>query len=114
MKHLFFAAAYIGLFVVPALGAPPPVGVYGCYGPYGKSLPSVFGLLDPSQYANFDGKTGHYVMKGDLLVMIDGPLKEIQYKRIGEQAFRMLDDKGALTSFVCPKEGTKDPHKHPW
>ena len=90
------------------------MGVYGCFGQYSKSLPLMFGLLDGSQYSNYDGKIGHYVMKGDILLMMDGPLKSIQYKRTGEQAFRMLDDKGALTAFVCPKEGNKDPRKHPW
>ena len=50
--------------------------------------------------------------------MTDGPLKGIKYQRTGKASdnphFRMLDDKGQQTAFTCPKEGTKDPHKHPW
>ncbi len=102
------------LSALPAFAAPPPVGVYGCFGQYGYAFPMMFGLLDGTTYSNYDGKTGRYAATEDMLTMLDGPLKGIKYRRTGPQSFRMLDAKGALTAFVCPKEGTKDPHKHPW
>ena len=99
---------------------PPPVGVYGCFGQRGPAPPMMFGLLDATTYANFDGKTGRYtyVPATGLLTMIDGPLAGVKYQRVGapelNPAFRMLDAAGALTAYSCPKEGTKDPRKHPW
>lgn len=98
-----------------AQGAPAP-GVYGCYGQYGLSLPMMFGILDAKTYANYDGKTGRYSYSAGTLTMIDGPLGGIKYKSIdaSERSFRMTDAQGNLTAFVCPKEGTKDAHKHPW
>ena len=29
-------------------------------------------------------------------------------------SFRVLDEKGQLTAFVCLKKGKKEPRKHPW
>lgn len=99
---------------------PPPVGVYGCFGQHGPAAPIMFGLLDARTYANFDGKTGRYSydLASGLLTLTDGPLGGVKYQRVGapehNPSFRMLDAKGALTSYACPKEGTKDPRKHPW
>lgn len=99
---------------------PPPVGVYGCFSPYGPAAPIKFGLLDARSYANFDGKTGHYSydLATGLLTMIDGPLAGVKYQRVGapehNPSFRMLDANGTVTAYACPKEGSKDPRKHPW
>jgi hypothetical protein len=98
----------------------PPVGVYGCFGQYGPALPMMFGLLDQRTYSSYDGKKGRYTydMANGLLTMNDGPLAGIRYQRVGDPsltpAFRMLNENGQVTSYMCPKEGTKDPNKHPW
>jgi hypothetical protein len=114
MKQVFAGLVLLAAAAIPAAAAPPPVGVYGCFGQYGPAYPMYFGLLDGARYANFDGLTGRYKLTGDVLEMTDGPLKGVKYKRTGEQAFRMLDGKGNVTAYTCPKEGTKDPRKHPW
>lgn len=98
----------------------PPVGVYACFGQHGLAFPLMFGLLDESTYANYDGAAGRYrydVASG-LLTMLDGPLAGAKYQRVGaptvNPGFRMLDGKGAITAYSCPKDGNKDPRRRPW
>jgi hypothetical protein len=99
---------------------PPPVGVYACHGQRGLAFPMMFGLLDDSTYANYDGATGRYRydLSSGLLTMLDGPMAGVKYQRVGaptvNPGFRMLDDKGQLTAYICPKDGNKDPRKRPW
>ena len=79
----------------------------------------MFGLHDGRTYSSFDGKKGRYTydMASGLLTMDDGPLAGIKYQRVGDPsltpAVRMLDQKGQVTAYMCPKQGTKDPNKHP-
>jgi hypothetical protein len=80
----------------------------------------MFGLLDQLTYATFDRETGrhNYNMATGLLTMTDGPMAGVKYQRVGDPshnpAFRFLNDRGELTAYTCPKDGNKDPRKHPW
>ena len=99
---------------------PPPVGVYSCFGQYGIAPPMTFGLLDAETYADFDGKTGSYVYDSasGVLTLTTGGLAGTKYRRTGKPddrpAFRMLDAKGQLTAYMCPRDDKKDPRIHPW
>ena len=140
----FMVTALLVIVLVLTVGTKPaltqqsfptlPPGVYGCIGALVSGVEIgtfsttrqiqaysdvsfTFGILDGNSYANFDGKTGHYRYEPTtgLLKLVDGPLAGVTYKRLSAfPAFRLLDRKGALTPVNCPKEGTKDPHKHPW
>lgn len=99
---------------------PPPVGVYSCYGQYGIAPSMTFGLLDAETYADFDGNTGLYTYDSasGVLTLTTGGLAGTKYRRTGKPddrpAFRMLDAKGQLTAYMCPRDDKKDPRKHPW
>jgi hypothetical protein len=99
---------------------PPPTGVYACFGQYGPAFPAMFGLLDARTYSDYDGKTGNYTYDRatGVLTMTTGGLAGTKYRRTGRPedrpAFRMLDAKGQLTAYMCPREDNKDPRKRPW
>jgi hypothetical protein len=111
----------IGADVVPAGGASskpapanaasgasagplPPGRVYTCTLPgIGMFTGSYFGIVDRNTYRNFDGKTGRYSFDAatGILRMTSGSSKGMSYKRIADNYFRVLDEKGAITGGSC-------------
>jgi hypothetical protein len=114
----------------------PPTGVYSCYearmvpnapgcvrtnlGCFGMvitPMPVVmFGLIDSSRYADYDGKLGHYRFDPGqgLLLMTDGPRQGWRYHKKDNWAFTLIGNEDGQEHYTCPLETGKDPHKGPW
>ena len=114
----------------------PPSGVYSCYdtrmapnapgcirssmGCYGLVITptpvAMFGLIDGSTYANYDGQQGHYRYDAGQaeLQMTDGPRAGWRYRKTAEWAFTLIDNNSGKTIYQCPLETSKDPRKGPW
>ena len=100
---------------------PPPVGVYECFGQMGALYGAIFGILDSKTYATMNKQTGHYAYNpsSGILTMVDGPLAHVHYVRrmvagSDKAVFRVLDDAGHITQYMCPRNSVKDPHRYPW
>ena len=94
----------------------PRGGVYACINQDGKEMGDLqFGLLDASRYSSAEGGAGkyNYAAASGHLTFISGPLKGVVYVRETEKAFRMLDENGARTAFMCPWT-SRDPRKKHW
>ena len=107
--------------VVPSGKAPAPVAaaaaktgstgtalehgrVYTCTLPgIGMFTGAYFGIVNGSTYRNFDGKTGRYSFDPatGVLRMTSGSSKGLTYKRMADNYFRVLDDKGNMTGGSC-------------
>jgi len=116
---LAFVAATSSVFADAA--PPPPVGIYECFGQMGALYGAVFGILDGATYATMNKQTGHYSYNpaSGILTMVDGPLAHVRYLRrvfpgSDKAVFRMLDDRGLMTQYNCPRNSLKDPHYYPW
>jgi hypothetical protein len=99
-----------------AQSAPPAAGVYGCMNQdaldaYGLQ----FGLLDGSNYSTYDGGRGRYTysVAAGLLTFTTGPFAGLKRTRETKRTFRIIDEHGARTAFLCPLTG-KDPRKVHW
>ncbi len=95
---------------------PPRTGVYGCMDQDGQETPGLqFGLVNASTYSTYDGGGGHYTYseQSGVLVFTSGPFAGLRRSRETERSFRMLDEHGERTAFMCPWE-PKDPHKLHW
>jgi hypothetical protein len=96
--------------------APPRAGVYGCMNQDANEVPTLqFGILDRSTYSTFDGGRGRYVYSAQsgVLTFTSGVFKGLRRSRYTEKTFRVLDEHGAETAFVCPWT-PKDPRKLHW
>jgi hypothetical protein len=97
-------------------GGPPAAGVYGCMNQDAQELPGLqFGLLDASTYSTYEGGRGRYSYSSasGTLTFTSGPFAGMRESRDTERAFRMLDEHGSRTAFLCPLT-PKDPHKKHW
>jgi hypothetical protein len=95
---------------------PPRAGVYGCMNQDANEVPTLqFGILDRSTYSTFDGGRGRYVYsaRSGVLTFTSGVFKGLRRSRYTEKTFRVLDEHGAETAFVCPWT-PKDPRKLHW
>ena len=95
---------------------PPRVGVYGCMNQDAAELAGLqFGLLDSSTYSTFDGGRGRYTYspQAGMLTFTSGPFAGLRRTRETERTFRIVDEHGARTAFLCPWE-PKDPRKKHW
>lgn len=132
------------LVILPALAlsagamaqSTPPTGVYSCYdarmapnapgcmrsnlGCFGLVItptPTVmFGLIDGSTYADYDGHRGHYRYDAGqgVLEMTDGPHQGWRYRKKDQWAFTLIGNDDGQEHFTCPLEMAKDPRKGPW
>jgi hypothetical protein len=107
----------MGEDVIPAKRSPPspasagksgealqPGRVYTCTLPgIGMFTGAYFGIIDSSTYRDFDGKTGRYSFDAStgVLRMTSGSSKGMAYKRMADNYFRVLDDKGNITGGSC-------------
>jgi hypothetical protein len=81
-----------------------PGRVYTCTLPgIGMFTGAYFGIVDGTTYRNFDGKTGRYQFDAStgVLRMTSGSSKGLAYKRMADNYFRVLDDKGNITGGSC-------------
>ena len=114
----------------------PPAGVYSCYearmapnapgcirsniGCFGLVITptpvAMFGLIDGSTYANYDGGRGHYRYDAGtgVLEMTDGPRQGWHYRKKAEWSFTLIGNEDGQEHFTCPLETAKDPNKGPW
>jgi hypothetical protein len=95
---------------------PPHIGVYGCMNQDAMEMPALqFGLLTPGTYSTFDGGRGNYTYSptAGMLTFTSGPFAGLKRSRETERTFRIVDEQGVLTSFLCPWE-PKDPTKVHW
>ena len=126
----------VTLVSIAQSGDAPPPGVYECYstrqemnapgcvrtslGCFGMKIevaPTVmFGLIDGSNYSDYDGKKGHYSYDAaaKMLTMSDGSRKGWRYKRVADTSFRMVDAQGKETAYTCPLNPKKSVDKRPW
>jgi hypothetical protein len=127
MRVSFFAglaaAALLSASAIAAGG--PPRGVYGCYDvrmDYKMQMvitpmPFVmFGLVDGSTYADYDGHHGHYSYDAatGVLTMHDGTREGWRYHNVGNWSFRMIDSKTGTEIYSCPYDAAKNPDRGPW
>lgn len=94
----------------------PPVGVYGCLGQNMMEVLTLqWGIVDASTYSTYDGGRGRYSFDPttSVLTFETGPFKGLKRKRTSGQAFRVLDEHGALTGINCPWVH-KNPTKLHW
>ena len=100
----------------PFKAIPPRVGVYGCMNQDAMELAGLqFGILDANSYSTFDGGRGHYTYSAaaGLLTFKSGPFAGLRRTRETEKSFRIVDEHGARTAFICPWS-PKDPRKLHW
>jgi hypothetical protein len=100
----------------PFKAIPPSVGVYGCMNQDAIEVVGLqFGILDANSYSTFDGGRGHYTYSpaAGLLTFTSGPFAGLRRTRETERTFRIVDEHGAKTAFLCPWT-PKDPHKVHW
>ncbi len=107
-----------GVTIAPAAfkAAPLRVGVYGCMNQDAMEVVGLqFGILDASTYSTFDGGRGRYSYSSQsgILTFKDGPFARLQRSRETERTFRILDEHGARTAFLCPWT-PKNPRKIHW
>ena len=74
-----------------------------------------FGLLNATTYSTFDGGRGayRYSAKLGMLTFTTGPFAGLKRTRETERSFRIVDENGRRTAFMCPWE-PKDPRKLHW
>jgi hypothetical protein len=95
---------------------PPRVGVYGCMNQDALDQPGVqFGLLDGGAYSTYDGGRGRYSYSAaaGVLTFTSGPFAGLKRSRETEKTFRIIDEHGQRTAFLCPWT-PKDPRKVHW
>jgi hypothetical protein len=112
-----------------AFAASPPTGAYGCYdatmafspvsGSHLQITPTpvaMFGLIDATTYADWDGHKGHYVYDAasGVLTMTDGSRQGWRYHKSGEWAFRLIDNRTGKEIYTCPLKAGGDPSHGPW
>jgi hypothetical protein len=110
------AAVSLNAPVTAFKSIPPRIGVYGCMNQDAFEVPTLqFGLIDGSTYSTFDGGRGHYkyATQSGILTFTSGPFRGLRRSRYTERTFRILDEHGAETSFVCPWT-PKNPRKPHW
>ena len=99
------------------LSLPLVMGVYECYDQSANPTPDMmFGLLDDTNYNNYDGVTGTYAYdptSGTIEVGLQTGAPA-RFVRIAETGFRALNDDGSLAGFVCPLNRAKDANSPPW
>jgi hypothetical protein len=99
------------------LTSPLTLGVYECHDQMNTpTLDLWFGLLGASSYSNYDGKIGTYTYDpatGVITVSLQGRAGA-RYLRIGESAFRGVNEDGSLSGHTCPLNRAKDPAHPPW
>ena len=119
------AALALAAIATPAAAQAPPRGVYGCYDvkmDYKMQLnitplPFVmFGLIDGSTYADYDGHHGHYTydQAAGVLTMNDGSRQGWRYHKVGVWAFRLIDNKTGNDVYTCPYSASQNPDRGPW
>ena len=110
--------------------AAPPTGVYGCYDASmhfnpvsgGSQLAitpmpfAMFGLIDATNYADWDGHHGHYTYDdgSGVLTMTDGSREGWRYHKDGEWSFRLINNQNGAETYTCPLDANKDPSHGPW
>ena len=107
----------------------PPVGVYSCYdatmafspisGSQLKITPTpvaMFGLIDGTSYADWDGHLGHYAydFSSGTLTMIDGSRVGWRYRKTADWSFTLIDNQSGKEIYSCPLETAKNPSHGPW
>jgi hypothetical protein len=100
----------------PSASGAVKIGVYGCMNQDAYEIPTLqWGILDASNYSDFDGGRGRYVYDdtSHVLTFTSGKFKGLRRLRTDERAFRILDENGAMTAFNCPWT-PKDPRKVRW
>ena len=91
-------------------------GVYGCMNQDGYEAPTMqWGILDGSNYSDFDGHRGTYIYNSGnrVLTFTSGPFRGLRRLRTDPKVFRILDEHGNMTAFNCPWT-PKDPRKLHW
>jgi hypothetical protein len=123
---LKFVVCLAAVFVAPSAWAGgPPTGVYGCYDAmmdYKMRLtitpmPFVmFGLIDGTTYADYDGHRGHYTYDegSGMLTMTDGSRQGWRYHKVDNWSFRLIDNTKGTELYTCPFNAGKDPARGPW
>ena len=118
--------AALVLFGLPAKAAgAPPYGVYSCYDArmdYKMQLNitpmpfMMFGLIDASNYSDYDGHHGHYSYDAEtgVLTMIDGSRQGWRYHKVAEWGFSLIDNAKGTDIYTCPFEANKNPMRGPW
>ena len=109
-------AATLAAVAAPAGAGPPRAGVYGCMNQDAMEMVGLqFGILDGSSYSTFDGGRGHYsyAVAAGVLTFTSGPFTGLKRVRETERTFRIIDEHGARTAFLCPWT-PKDPRKVHW
>lgn len=107
----------------------PPVGAYSCYdarmafspiqGSHLEITPMpvvMFGIIDGSNYADWDGHRGHYTYDTaqGLLTMTDGSRQGWRYKKTADWSFTLIDNKTGSSIYTCPFEDAANPSRGPW
>lgn len=103
-----------GKAAAPSAPAPALAGKEGAALEHGRvytcTLPGIgmftgayFGIVNDNTYRNFDGKTGRYSFDPatNVLRLTTGSSKGLSYKRVSDNYFRVLDDKGQITGGGC-------------
>lgn len=118
-------AAVVGAIAFPGMAVasqdafkaiPPHVGVYGCMNQDAYETPGLqFGILDATTYSTYDGGRGRYKYSSaaGILTFTSGPFSGLKRSRETEKTFRIIDEHGGPTAFLCPWE-PKDPRKAHW
>jgi hypothetical protein len=94
----------------------PRVGVYGCMNQDAMEVVGLqFGLLNGNTYSTFDGGRGRYSYSRatGILTFTSGPFAGMRRSRETELAFRIMDEHGASTAFMCPWT-PKNPASRHW
>lgn len=109
----------------PAADGGPPRGVYGCYDVRMDArmrmvitpMPvAMFGLIDATTYADYDGNRGHYTYDpaAGVLTMTDGPRQDWRFRRDDQWSFRLIENNTGREIYTCPLDAAKDPTRGPW
>lgn len=118
-------AGLASLAITHAAAAAPPVGVYSCYDAtinFKGQLQitptpfAMFGLIDGATYSDYDGHHGRYTYDAGsgTITMTDGARQGWRYRKTGDWAFTLIDNKTGKTIYTCTLETAKDPRKGPW
>lgn len=131
-RAIRLAPALLGAAVCAAAWAAdaPPTGVYSCFdtqlhfSPVTKRsdlvitpMPFVmFGLIDGSTYADWDGHRGHYSYDPaqGILTMTDGSRSGWRYHKASDWSFRLIDNQTGKEIYSCPRDAAKNPSHGPW
>ena len=99
------------------LSAPLVRGVYTCHDQaYTPIYDMWFGLLDESNYSNYDGHFGTYAydpVTGVLEIGLETGAPSL-FARIGETTFQAMEGDGSLKAHVCPFNAEQDSANPPW